>query len=67
MGIRVKATAPGYYVHYRDIGAQFDIAKESDMGDWMEKVKGGAKATKADTEQEPGAEQESDDANSDVI
>ncbi|VVE77397.1 hypothetical protein [Pandoraea sputorum] len=65
MGIRVKATAPGYYVHYREIGAQFDIAKESDMGDWMEKVKGGGKS-KPDTD--PDADGgNSGETNSDVI
>lgn len=36
--MRVKATAPGFYGRLRDVGEEFDISSEQDLGNWMAKV-----------------------------
>lgn len=36
MGIKVRATEPGYYGKYREAGEEFVIRKKDDMGSWME-------------------------------
>ncbi|MFP5337507.1 MAG: hypothetical protein ACLGIW_03265 [Gammaproteobacteria bacterium] len=34
--MRVKATAPGFYGCLRDVGEEFDISGEQDLGSWMQ-------------------------------
>lgn len=36
--MRVKATAPGFYGRLRDVGEEFDISGEQDLGNWMAEI-----------------------------
>jgi hypothetical protein len=41
MGIKVIASAPGYYGHYRESGDEFEVADEQALHDsWMDRVDG---------------------------
>ena len=47
MSILVRATQAGYFVNYRQIGDEFYVDDESQMGSWMERVNAIPKPTKA--------------------
>ena len=48
MGIRVIATVPGYYGHFREPGDKFEIADEQAFhGSWMERDDGKTAAKRA--------------------
>jgi hypothetical protein len=43
MGIPVRAIERGYYGHFRDPhddSAEFEVEKEADLADWMERLDG---------------------------
>lgn len=57
MGIPVRALERGYYGQFRDPhddSAEFEVAKEEDLADWMERLDG--KGAKRNTGKRPPAE-----------
>lgn len=48
MGIKVIATAPGYYGQFRETGAEFEIDDEAAFHDsWMDRADGKSQKRKA--------------------
>lgn len=46
--MKVRATAPGFYGAYREIGEEFEVANGEEAS-WFEAVKGKKQAAQADT------------------
>jgi hypothetical protein len=46
--IRVRAKQAGYYGHYREVGDEFAVEREEELGSWMQRLdrKGEAPARK---------------------
>lgn len=50
MGIKVKATARGFYGQLREKGEEFEVADKTALGTWMEPIGKTAKAEDGKTD-----------------
>lgn len=62
MTIKVKATAVGYHGTYRNVGDEFYIDTEEELGLWMEKVEGEESKPSAN----PFLDRKADDIKADI-